>query len=157
MCIHVASQKGIFFSLVTFLCKGCLMPARMMWRGRPYSWTAVRRSLLLSIVHGAYPVGPHRQPHMEGTFFIFSSLKAEGCSRAAAEGRGAHAVQLWLRILGWGGELQGCMGEARLGPGRDLFNGSAEDRLIKALADGLGYGTHVCAQPHDAHPSQLTG
>ena len=31
----------------------------------------------------------------------------------------------------------------------------AGDRLIKTLADGLGYGTHVCAWPHDAHPSQL--
>lgn len=32
----------------------------------------------------------------------------------------------------------------------------AGDGLIKTLADGLGYGTHVCARPHDAHPSQLT-
>lgn len=32
----------------------------------------------------------------------------------------------------------------------------AGDRLIKMFADGLGYGTHVCAWPHDAHPSQLT-
>lgn len=119
-------RRGFFFSS-HFLCEGCLMPARMMWRGRPYSRTAVRRSLLLSIVRGAYPVGPHRQPHMEGTLFIFPSLTAEGCSRAAAEGRGAHAVQLWLRIPGWGGALQGCMGEARLGPGRDPFNGSAEE------------------------------
>lgn len=64
---------------------------------------------------------------MEGALFICSSLTAEGCSRAAAEGWGAHAVQLWLRIPGWGGELRGCMGEARLGPGRDLFNGSTEE------------------------------
>lgn len=31
----------------------------------------------------------------------------------------------------------------------------AGDGLIKMLADGLGYGTHVCAWPHDAYPSQL--
>lgn len=116
-----------FFSSRHFLCMGCLTPARMMWRGRPYSRTAVRRSLLLSIVHGAYPVGPHWQPHMEGTLFISSSMTAEGCSRAATEGRGAHTVQLWLWIPGWGGELQGCMGEPRLGPGWDLFNGSTEE------------------------------
>lgn len=31
----------------------------------------------------------------------------------------------------------------------------AGDQLIKVLTDGLGYGTHVCAWPHDAHQSQL--
>lgn len=52
----------------------------------------------------------------------------------------------------------GLHGGGSAGAGAGSFqwqHRGAGDRLIKMLADGLGYGTHVCAWPHDAHPSQL--
>lgn len=50
----------------------------------------------------------------------------------------------------------GASAGARVGSFQWQHRG-AGDGLIKTLTDGLGYGTHVCAQPHDAHPSQLMG
>jgi len=58
----------------------------------------------------------------------------------------------------WVGRGAGLHGGGSAGAGAGAFqwqHRGAEDRLIKTLTDGLGYGTHVCARPHDAHPSQL--
>lgn len=68
-----------------------------------------------------------------------------GCTVVVANswvGRGAAGLH--------GGSLAG----ARAGSFQWQHRG-AGDQLIKTLADGFGYGTHVYAWPHDAHLRQL--
>lgn len=68
-----------------------------------------------------------------------------GCTVVVANswvGRGAVGLH--------GGSLAG----ARAGSFQWQHRG-AGDQLIKTLADGFGYGTHVYAWPHDAHLRQL--
>lgn len=61
------------------------------------------------------------------------------------------------KFLGGEGSCRAAWGRLGWGQG-GIFSVAAQragDGLIKTLADGLGYGTHVCTRPHDAHPSQL--
>lgn len=118
------------------------------------TWKMARRSLLLSIVRGAFPVGLHWQAHMEGALFICSSLAAEGCSRRAG---GPRLYSCGGGSLGGEGAA-GLLGGGSAGAGAGAFqwqHRGAGDRLIKVLTDGLCYGTYVCAWPHDSHLSQL--
>lgn len=108
------------------------------------TWEMARRSLLLSIVREAFPVGLHWQAHMEGALFICSSLAAEGCSQRAG---GPRLYSCGGRSLGGEGAV-GLHGGGSDGARAGAFQWQqkgAGDRLIKVFADGLCYGTYVCA------------
>lgn len=157
MCIHVASQK-VFFFLQSFFMWGVSDACTYDVTWKTLQLNSCEKEPPVIYCAWSLPCRSASAATYGGNPFHLPLADCWGllpCGRGGPGGPRCTVVVVnsWVG-RGAAGLHGGGSAGARAGSFQWQCRG-AGDGLIKTLADGLGYGTHVCAQPHDARPSQL--
>lgn len=165
MYIHVASQMDIFFSPAIFDISCVPMGGRGVSDACTYdvTWKTPQPSGCEKeppVIYCAWSL-PCRSASADTYGRSPFHLLLADCRGLLPRGRGGPGGPCCTVVVAnsWVGRgAAGLHGGGSAGARAGSFqwqHRGAGDRLIKMFADGLGYGTHVCAWSHDAHPSQL--